>query len=62
MREWVKWSSLGFQMLATILLGVWLGDLLDKKYNSSHWTVILALLGTVLGLGLVLKQLLGKKK
>lgn len=49
MSNYARYSSLGFQMIAAILLGVLGGIWLDKLLHSSPW---LTLLGTLLGVAL----------
>jgi uncharacterized protein YqgC (DUF456 family) len=62
MHEWLKWSSLGFQLLASILLGLLAGKWLENQTGASGWAVGGALFGTLAGLGLVLKVLLKPPK
>ena len=47
--KYLKYSGLGFQLIATIIIFIWLGMELDKKVNpaSKMFTLIGALLGIV---------------
>jgi F0F1-type ATP synthase assembly protein I len=57
-----KYSSIAFQMLAIILLGVWGGVKLDEWLDLSvpFFTVILSLFSVVLAIYSVVKDLLKK--
>ena len=60
----MKYSAMGFQMLAAILLGVFGGMYLDEQYRSEEqfplFTVIGSLFGVFIALYLPLKGLLKK--
>jgi F0F1-type ATP synthase assembly protein I len=62
MNEWVKWSGLAFQLLASILLGLLVGKGLESYTQTAGWAAGGALIGTLAGLGLVLKVLLKPRK
>lgn len=62
MHEWIKWSGLGFQLLASIILGLFLGKALEHYTQTEGWAAGGALVGTLAGLGLVLKVLLKPPK
>ena len=62
MHEWIKWSGLAFQLLASILLGVLVGKGLEHYTHLQGWAAGGALVGTLAGLGLVLKVLLKPPK
>ena len=57
-----KYSSIAFQMLAIILLGVWGGVKIDEWLEMSIpiFTIILSLLSVVLAIYSVVKDLLKK--
>jgi 4-amino-4-deoxy-L-arabinose transferase-like glycosyltransferase len=60
--SYVKYSAMGFQMLATIAVFAYLGYWIDGKREAddSLFTALLALLGTVASLYQVIRSL-GKK-
>lgn len=62
MNEWVKWSGLAFQLLASILLGLLAGKGLEDYTQTSGWAAGGALVGILAGLGLVLKFILKPPK
>jgi F0F1-type ATP synthase assembly protein I len=57
--NFVKYTSIGFQMLATIGLFAFIGHKLDEKQQNQKpiLTAILSLLGVILSLYQVIKQL-----
>ncbi len=57
--SFVKYSSIGFQMLATIGLFAFVGYKIDEHQNNSKpiITAILSLIGVVISLYQVVKQL-----
>jgi len=58
---YLKYSSMGFQMLATILIGLGLGLFLDNKFSTGKlFTAICTLLFVVASLYLVLKDFIKK--
>lgn len=60
-KAYLKYSGMGFQMIATILIGVLLGVFLDNKFNTqSIFTAICSLLFVVLSLYVVLKEFIKK--
>ncbi len=62
--SYIKYSSLAFQMGATIALFSWLGTSLDEWQGTKqpYYTVAFSLSGVFLSLYLVIKRLIGKKK
>jgi F0F1-type ATP synthase assembly protein I len=56
--QWIKYSGLGFQLLAAILLGLWIGQYADRGRDKPLFALVGALTGTLLGLGLLIKALL----
>lgn len=62
LNQYLKYSTVGFQMIAIIAGGALLGDWLDEKYNDSGrlYTIVFSLLSIFLALYLALKELLKK--
>lgn len=56
--KWLKFSNIGIQMAATIVICVLLGRWLDGKYPNLYplFTVVLSLFGVFASLYLVYKQ------
>ena len=56
--NFAKFSGMAFQMLITILLGVYIGQYLDKRFpnNNSIYTLIFSLLFIGTSLYTVIKQ------
>jgi len=61
--NYIKYSSLAFQMGGIIALFCWLGIWLDEKFETETpwYTIVGSLLGVFGSLYAVLKQLLNKK-
>lgn len=61
--NYAKYSSIAFQMLVIILLGVWGGVKLDKWLNLKFpvFTVILSLVSVIFAIYFVVKDLLKKE-
>lgn len=60
-RSYVKYSSMGVQMLVTILIGVLIGYFLDEKFETNNlFTAFFSLLFVVIALYSVLKGLIEK--
>ena len=62
-KSFLKYSSLGFQLLGIILGFTYLGHYIDQKLDSNTpwFTILLSLVGVAGGLFLVLKDLLKEK-
>lgn len=62
LNQYLKYSTIGFQMIAIIAGGALLGDWLDSKYqeNGRLYTIVCSLLSIFLALYLALKELLKK--
>jgi F0F1-type ATP synthase assembly protein I len=59
----LKYTGLGFQMLAIIALAVFGGIQLDRYFHTPDiFTVILSLLGVVTGIYLAIKDFIRPKK
>jgi ATP synthase protein I len=58
--NYLKYSGIAFQMIATILLGAWGGIALDKYFNvESHmFTVVLMLVSVIASMYLVIRNLM----
>ena len=56
--NYLRFSGLGFQMLAIIGLATWLGNYIDSKQSRGFplFTVVLSLIGVFASLYLVLKE------
>jgi len=63
MKAWAKYSSMGFQMLAIMLLGVWGGMQLDKYLETSkpYFTICLTIIAVILAIYTSIKDLLRMK-
>lgn len=60
-RAYLKYSGIGFQMIATILLGVLIGMFLDNKFETDNiFTAIFSLIFVVIALYVVLKDFIKK--
>ncbi len=58
LRQYAQYTSLGFQMLAVILVGVFIGKYLDGKFpnEKSIWTMVCVFVAVVMALvGVVVK-------
>lgn len=54
---WMRFSAMGFQMAATIVLCTWLGSLLDDPQAETAWgTGGGALLGAILAIYIMIKE------
>jgi hypothetical protein len=62
--KFARFSSLGFQMGASIAIFTWFGTRLDKKFpnENSYWTLALALFGVFAGLYLVIRDVIKMSK
>lgn len=62
LKTFARYSGMGFQMLAVILLFYWAGSKLDERASTEKpvYTAILTLLGVFAGLYLALKDFIGK--
>lgn len=62
MNSFVKYSALGFQMLATIGVFAFIGYKLDEAQHHEKpiWTAVLSLIGVAGSLYQVIRQLNGK--
>ena len=59
--KYLRYSGIAFQMLATILIGLFLGMYLDNKFGTQKiFTAICSLLFVVASLYIVLKEFINK--
>ncbi len=63
LNDYLKYTGLGFQMLAIIGIFTWAGIKLDERSTSdtSLYTAILALLGVIIGIYIALKDFIQRK-
>ncbi|MEN8228324.1 MAG: AtpZ/AtpI family protein [Bacteroidota bacterium] len=63
MKSFARYSGMGFQMIAIILLFYWVGSKLDERAASDKpvYTAILTVLGVFAGLYIALKDFIIKK-
>ena len=54
--NWSKYASIGLEMAVGIILGVVIGQWLDKRYHWNWATVVGALLGFAAGFYLLIKN------
>lgn len=60
-KAYLKYTSIGFQMLGTIIIGVLIGLFLDKKFETNNiFTAIFSLLFVVIAIYSVLKEFIKK--
>ena len=64
LNRYLRFSSLGVQMGASIAFFTWLGTYLDEKQNSQTpwWTVGLSLFGVIASLILVIREVIKLNK
>ena len=63
MKNYARYTGLGFQMIAIILIFYWAGTKLDERSASESpiYTAILSVLGVFVGLYVSLKDFIFKK-
>lgn len=61
--DYIKYSGLGFQMLFTILAGVFAGKKLDHWLGMKYpaFTLVLTLMGVGIAMYVVIREVSGKK-
>lgn len=59
LNQWISLTSIAFQMGATILLMAWFGKKIDSnfRFEKPWWTIFFVLLGVVVSVYSVIKQL-----
>lgn len=61
-KSYIRYSSLAFQMLSTIILGAFLGIYIDDKFNGDGlWLALITVLFVIAAIYLGIKDLLVKK-
>ncbi len=62
--QYLRFSSLGIQMGASIAFFTWLGTYLDEKQNlkTPWWTISLSLFGVIASLVLVIREVIKMNK
>ena len=61
--DWVRWTGVGFEFAAAVLLFFWLGSRLDATWGTDPWMQVAgAFLGIVVGTYLLIRQAVGSKK
>lgn len=62
--DYLRFSSLGFQMAITIGLGAWAGTYLDNKYQTKqpYFTIVIILLAIAIALYQVIKEVIHLSK
>ena len=63
MKNYVRYTGMGFQMIAVILIFYWAGSKLDERSANEKpvYTAILSVLGVFVGLYVSLKDFIIKK-
>ncbi len=56
--NYMKYSSLGFQMIGAIIFTGWLGNFIDNKMDNKTpvWTLVLMLLGVTTSIFLLIRS------
>lgn len=62
--RYIRYTNIGFQMLAVIGLGVLLGQYLDGKYETAKpwYTMLFSLLGAIIAIVITIREVLGEKE
>lgn len=62
--DYLKYSSIGFQMAITIGLFAWLGNYLDEKYQTDdpYYSIACILFGIAVALYQVIKEVISLSK
>ena len=61
-KNFLKYTTLAFQMLGTIILGVFIGEFVDEKFNGNGlWLAIISVVFVVIAIYLGIKDLIVKK-
>lgn len=64
LNDYLRYSSLGIQLIVLLLAGMWLGDWIDEKVGTDKpwFTILFTLIGLGGGLYQLLRPLLKPKK
>ncbi|GEO04857.1 hypothetical protein AAE02nite_25210 [Adhaeribacter aerolatus] len=62
LKPYLKYSGLGFQMIAVLVLAAWGGMALDDKVGNKNpwWTIGLMLLGVLTSMYMIIKSVIKK--
>lgn len=62
LKPYLKYSGLGFQMIAVLVLAAWGGMTLDEKMGNKNpwWTIGLMLLGVISSMFMIIKSVTKK--
>jgi F0F1-type ATP synthase assembly protein I len=62
LKPYLKYSGLGFQMIAVLVLAAWGGMALDDKMGNKNpwWTIGLMLLGVITSMYMIIKSVTKK--
>jgi ATP synthase protein I len=62
LKPYLKYSGLGFQMIAVLVLAAWGGMTLDDKVGNKNpwWTIGLMLLGVITSMYMIIKSVTKK--
>ncbi len=62
LKPYLKYSGLGFQMIAVLVLAAWGGITLDEKMGNKNpwWTIGLMLLGVIASMFMIIKSVTKK--
>lgn len=62
LKPYLKYSGLGFQMIAVLVLAAWGGMTLDEKMGNKNpwWTIGLMLLGVISAMFMIIKSVTKK--
>jgi F0F1-type ATP synthase assembly protein I len=62
LKPYLKYSGLGFQMIAVLVLAAWGGMTLDEKVGNTNpwWTIGLMLVGVVASMYMIIKSVIKK--
>ena len=62
LKPYLKYSGLGFQMIAVLVLAAWGGMTLDDKMGNKNpwWTIVLMLLGVITSMYMIIKSVTKK--
>ncbi|MCF6295161.1 MAG: AtpZ/AtpI family protein [Flavobacteriaceae bacterium] len=64
LNTFARFSGLGFQMIAIIGIGSFIGVKLDEKYPNKHnlYTIILSLISVILAIVFIIRRIIAASK
>lgn len=64
LNAFARFSGLGFQMIAIIVIGSFIGVKLDEKYPNKHnlYTIILSLISVILAIVFIIRRIIAASK